>query len=80
MSGGENVAPTIPTGRTFEVVEPEMAAVLRSKSLAERLEIATKLWLHARQFLGAHLQSTHPEWTEQERSLEIARRMANGSW
>ena len=65
---------------SYEVVEPEMARVLRRKSPAERLEIGLKLWRHARKLLDARLRSTHPEWAAERRSKEIAQRMADGSW
>ncbi len=66
--------------KPFEVVDPEMAAVLRRKSPAERLAIGEALWEHARDLLDAHLASTHPEWSEERRRREVARRMADGSW
>jgi len=62
-----------------EVVEPEMAAMLRRKSAAERLQIGHSLWRHARESMDAHLRSIHPEWSEGQRRQEIARRMADGS-
>ena len=65
---------------SIEVVEPAMAAVLRKKSPAERLQISTELWRYGVDLLLARLKQIHPDWTEEERSLEVARRMAHGSW
>lgn len=66
--------------KAFEVVDPEMAAILRTKSPAERLAIGEALWEHARDLLDAHLGATHPRWSEARRRREVARRMADGSW
>ena len=74
--------PTASAARSprFEVVDAEMAALLRRKSPQERLEIADGLWRHARELLDAHFGAEHPEWDAAERQREVARRMADGSW
>jgi hypothetical protein len=67
-------------GATTEVVDVEMAAVLRVKSPRERLEIGFGLFRHASRFLTEHLRSTHPEWTVERLNREVAQRLSDGSW
>jgi hypothetical protein len=43
----------------IEVMSEEMAAVLRRKSGAERLEIASRMYSSARTMLLNHLRSLH---------------------
>lgn len=65
--------------RNLEVVDDEMAAVLRTKSGAERLRIAFGMFTFARRLLIAHLRHQHPEWTEVQISGEAARRLSHGA-
>jgi hypothetical protein len=58
----------------IEMVDPVMAEILRSKTEAERLEIAWGMWRSARSMLVNILRSEHPNWTEKEINREIARR------
>jgi hypothetical protein len=63
----------------FEVVSPEMAEVLRTKTGAERLAIANGLYASARRMLISHLRTTHPDWDEQTIIREAARRLSHGA-
>lgn len=60
----------------FEIVDHEMAAVLRAKTGQERLAIAWGMWESARRMLTSHLTAEHPDWTGEQVQLEVARRMA----
>lgn len=60
----------------FEIVDHEMAAVLRAKTGPERLAIGWGMWESARRMLTSHLTAEHPEWTVEQVQLEAARRMA----
>ena len=60
----------------FEVVDEEMAAVLRAKTGLERLEIAWGLWESARRMLTSHLAAEHADWSEEQVEREVARRLA----
>jgi len=62
----------------FEVVDDEMAAVLRSKTGAERLAIANAMYVSARRMLLSHLAAEHPDWSEEEVTREAARRLSHG--
>jgi hypothetical protein len=58
-----------------EIVDEQMAAVLRQKTPAERLKIAFNLWEFTRSTLRRQLAATHPDWTHEEVCREAARRM-----
>jgi hypothetical protein len=63
----------------IEVVSEEMAAVLRAKTGAERLAIASRMFSGARRMLMSHLHAEHPEWDERTLEREVARRLSHGS-
>src|SRR5438128_1098652 len=46
----------------IEVLSDEMTAVLRRKTGAERLEIASRMFVSAREMLVNHLRAAHPHW------------------
>ncbi|HZF12289.1 MAG TPA: hypothetical protein VFE33_26170 [Thermoanaerobaculia bacterium] len=62
----------------FEVVDDEMAAVLRTKTGAERLAIASDMYESARRMLLSHLAAEHPDWSEEQVTREAARRLSHG--
>ncbi len=63
----------------IEVIDDQMAAVIRQKSGAERLAIANGLYLSVRRMLTNHLRSEHPEWSDEQVTGEVARRISRGS-
>lgn len=63
----------------IEVVDEEMAEVLRAKSGAERLKIAFDLYTSSRRMLMSHLRAEHPDWDEPRVIAEAARRMSRGA-
>jgi hypothetical protein len=64
----------------LEVVDAEMAAVLRAKSGAERLRIASGMYSSARRMLLSHLAALHPDWDEHRLQEEAARRLSHGAF
>jgi len=66
-------------GRRIEVIDEEMAVVLRLKSGAERLEIASRMFGSARRMLLSHLRSIHPDWDQRQIEREAARRLSHGT-
>lgn len=64
--------------QNFEMIDDTMADVLRSKSEAERLRIAGRLWRSARVIVRGAVRNRNPEWTEEEVNREVARRMSHG--
>jgi hypothetical protein len=62
-----------------DVLDDAMAAILRSKTPAERLAIAFRLWTFAKNTLRETLRRDHPEWGEAELRRRVARRMSHGA-
>jgi hypothetical protein len=63
----------------IEVVSEEVAAVLRTKTGAERLAIAGRMFSSARKMLLSHLGTEHPEWSARQIEQEAARRLSHGA-
>ena len=66
-----------PRPPVIEVIAPEMAAVIRSKTGAERLQISNGMYVSARRMILSHLRAEHPEWDELRLRDEAARRLAH---
>jgi hypothetical protein len=60
----------------FEFFSNEMAAVLRERTGAARLEIAFGMIRSARAMLENSLRLQHPGWSEEQVQLEASRRIA----
>lgn len=65
--------------RNIEVMDDEMAAVLRAKTGAQRLQIADGLFAFARDHITARLRREYPDWSEQQVRREVARRLSHGA-
>jgi hypothetical protein len=65
--------------RQIEVMDDQMADMLRQKTGAERLAIAFGLFSSARRMLLSHLRTEHPDWDEQQIIAEAARRLSHGA-
>jgi hypothetical protein len=65
--------------RNIEVIEDDMARIIRKKSGAERLRIASGLYASARLMLLNHLRSEHVDWDRQRIQQEAARRLSHGA-
>jgi len=63
----------------IEALDDEMAQVLRLKSGAERLRIASGMFSSARQMIISTLRSQHPDWDEQKINAETTRRLSHGA-
>jgi len=63
----------------IEVVDNDMAAVLRTKSPAQRIGIGFDIWLSVRRMLVSHLKSSHPDWDIKQVQKEVARRLLRGA-
>jgi hypothetical protein len=63
----------------IEVVDEALAAVLRQKTGADRLRIASGLFASARRMLTSLLRADHPDWDEQRLMREVARRLSHGA-
>ena len=62
-----------------EVISNEMAQVLRHKTGAERLAIASQMFASARRMIADMLHAEHPEWDDQQVNQEVARRLSHGA-
>ena len=62
-----------------EIVDDEMAAVLRGKTPAERLRVAFGLWSSTRRMLERILRSQHPDWDDRALEREVAKRISHGT-
>ena len=65
--------------RNIEVMDDEMAKVIRSKTGAERLAIAYGMYDSARRMLLSYLRAQHPDWDEARINREAARRLSHGA-
>jgi len=66
--------------RQIEVVDDEMAKILRQKTGAERLSIASEMYASARRMLMSHLRTEHGDWSEARVIREAARRLSHGAF
>lgn len=67
-----------PVVERFEVMDDRMAQVLREKSGAERLQIADKMFLFARELIESSVRAAHPDWDDPRIAAETARRLSHG--
>ena len=65
--------------RNIEVMDDDMAEILKKKTPQERLEMAFGMWRSARKLLTSHLRSQHPGWDDKKIQSEVARRMSHGA-
>lgn len=63
----------------IEVIDDDMARVLRAMTGEERLRIASGMFDAARRMLASQLAVDHPDWDEQQIQRETARRLSHGS-
>jgi hypothetical protein len=65
--------------RKIELLDETLAAALRGKSPAERLALGFEYNRTARLVIAGHLNTVHPQRTEQEVQAEVAGRMLFGA-
>jgi hypothetical protein len=63
----------------IEIVDHDMARVLRTKTGAERLKIASDMFASARRMIVSHLAAQHPDWDEEQIQREASRRISHGA-
>lgn len=63
----------------IEVVDDDMARILREKTGAERLKIASDLFSSARRMIASHLAAEHPDWDDERVQRETSRRISHGA-
>ncbi len=63
----------------IEVVDEQMAVVLREKTEAERLALAHGMWRSTHEMITHIVRNRHPEWSQQQIQAETSRRLAYGA-
>ena len=64
--------------RSVEIVDEDVARILRTKTGAERLRIAFSMYDSARRMLTSMLTADHPDWSEDQLREEVVRRLSHG--
>jgi hypothetical protein len=65
--------------RRLDVVDAQVARVLRAKSGMERLRLAHEAWELARERLTAFLSAQHRDWEQEAVRREVAKRLSRES-
>ncbi len=65
--------------RQVEVLDDDMAELLRKKRPQDRLRIGFNLWISAHKMLTAHIRHSHPDWDDRAVEREVARRLLHGA-
>lgn len=65
--------------RNIEVIDDDMAKVLREKTPQQRLAIAFGMWTSARMQITNYLRAEHPDWSESVIQKEVAKRLSHGA-
>jgi hypothetical protein len=68
-----------PLAANIEMMDDEMAKVIRAKTGAERLGIASGMYASARRMLLSHLRAEHPDWDSRRINEEASRRLSHGA-
>jgi hypothetical protein len=63
----------------IEVVDEAVAAILRQKTAAERIAMASAAHRTARELIAGNIRTLHPDWTAEQVQREVARRMTRGT-
>ncbi len=64
--------------RSVEIVDEDVARILRNKTGAERLRIAFGMYDSARRMLTSMLAADHPDWSPDQVREEVVRRLSHG--
>jgi hypothetical protein len=65
--------------KRFEVMDDQIAAVLRRKTPQEKLAMAESMSRMARDLIRDKLRFDHPDWSDDQIARETARRLLNGA-
>ena len=63
----------------MEVPDDAVVEVLRRLTPGERLAIANRMWVSARQVVEFVVRRDHPNWNGEQVQQEIVRRMLHGA-
>lgn len=65
--------------RRIEIVDPQMAEIYRSKTVAQKLDLVQQAHRTARKLMAMGIRLQHPEFDEREVDQEVARRLLRGT-
>lgn len=65
--------------KPYEVVDEDVAAILRTKTPGERLAMVFDLYDLARTLVESGVRRDEPDWDDDQVRKEVVRRMASGS-
>ncbi|MGL6094443.1 MAG: hypothetical protein ACRC7O_01405 [Fimbriiglobus sp.] len=65
--------------KRIEVVDRAMAEILRGKTPAERVAMTGQANNVARMLMAAGIRARNPDWSENDITREIVRRMTDGT-
>ena len=63
----------------FDVIDDDLAAVMRTKSPAEKVAMVDAANRTARLLAAAGVRYFHPDWTEEQVRAEVIRRVTGGT-
>ena len=63
----------------IEVLDDEVAEVLRRKTPAERMALVGEAWDFARRWVRAAVRAEQPDWDESAVQAEVSRRLLNAT-
>ena len=62
----------------FDVIDDDLAAVLRTKTPAEKVAMVDAANRTARLLAAAGIRHLHPDWTDEQVQAEVIRRVTGG--
>jgi len=65
--------------RNLEIIDDQVAEILRTKTVVERFATIDQFWRLAGQMIRARIAHEHPDWSEDRIQRELARRMSHGA-
>lgn len=65
--------------KRYEMVDDQMAEILRRMTEQERLAVAGRMWRSARTAIRHIVASENPDWSPSEVEREVGRRMSHGA-
>ena len=63
----------------IEMIDDQMAEIIKQKSPAERLAIAHSMWRMARDTMRSFIAQQNPNWTSEQIDREVASRISHGA-
>ena len=65
--------------KRYEMIDDQMAEILRAKTPIERLKMAESMQRMTRGLIRDKLRFDHPDWTAEQIDREVARRFLHGA-